>query len=577
MRQDVQESNPRPGSERARISPRRWGVIAAAFALLVVGGVVTSCWLRADRSSEADAQPAAGGSGPTVGVTVLDSHFRGWPAGKKPDVALMLTGQQHSYLKFCGCSQPQLGGFERRYNLFQALKAKGWPIVAADLGDLVEYKSGDVHDQALLKYETAMKALKALDYAAIGLGKSDFQLPLEKGLGLTLLQNMDAYPRVLSANLANAAQTYPHPEKPNESMIGDVVIAGGKNGAPTVGIVAVIGASVEKELRGTVNDKFDANDVVLKNALAKFERSKVDLKLLLFQGDHAGARKVAQGLPDKIPAGSFDVILCLSPEEDARGDPDKVGKTMIVQVGHRGRYIGVVGAFRTGKADKPFDFHYQMLAVGEEFETPKGQEAQNPILRLLDDYALSVKNQNFLAVYPRVNHPVMAKLRQKAEFVGSDKCKDCHQADYQIWKNSKHSHAYDALAKIADKPKNRQYDPECVRCHTIGFGFNDGFVDKNRTAHLTDVGCENCHGPGSLHVAQPKNAEFLAAQSPWKVKPTDRLPKPDVLAKGFDAMNPAEQDIYKRVNAVCYKCHDSDNDPAYKFSEFWPKVIHGKK
>src|SRR5207248_5382292 len=190
-------------------------------ALLVVGGVVTSCWLRADRSSEPDAQPAPGGGGATTGHAVLDKQFRGWPAGKKPDVALMLTGQQHSYLKFCGCSQPQLGGFERRYNLFQTLKARGWPLVTADLGDLVEYKNGDIHEQALLKYVTAMKALKALDYAAIGLGEFDFRLPLMDGLTRTLLNDMNAYPRVLSANLANPAQDYPHPEKPNDSMIGE--------------------------------------------------------------------------------------------------------------------------------------------------------------------------------------------------------------------------------------------------------------------------------------------------------------------------------------------------------------------
>src|SRR5207244_1177011 len=85
-------------------------------------------------------------------------------------------------------ARAQGGGVERPYNLFKELKARGWPLIAADLGDLVEYKNGEVHDQALLKYETAMKALKALDYAAIGLGEFDFRLPLEKGLALTLLQ-----------------------------------------------------------------------------------------------------------------------------------------------------------------------------------------------------------------------------------------------------------------------------------------------------------------------------------------------------------------------------------------------------
>src|SRR5439155_10166852 len=132
---------------------------------------------------------------------------------------------------------------------------------------------------------------------------------------------------------------------------------------------------------------------------------------------------------------------------------------------------------------------------------------------------------------------------------------------------SKHSHAYDSLVKLAVKPMNRQYDPECVRCHTVGFGYVSGFVDGTRTKHLTDVGCENCHGPGSLHAAAEKNPKFLAAQSPWKVNPSELLPKKEVLAKGFEGMNLAEQAIYKRVNDVCYKCHDQDNDPKYKFAD----------
>lgn len=62
--------------------------------------------------------------------------FQSWP-NRAPDVAVVLTGEQHSYLKFCGCSQPQLGGLERRYNFIAKLKDKGWPVVAFDLGDIV--------------------------------------------------------------------------------------------------------------------------------------------------------------------------------------------------------------------------------------------------------------------------------------------------------------------------------------------------------------------------------------------------------------------------------------------------------
>src|SRR4051812_5427962 len=97
-------SNPAPGRP---LLPRRWPVIAATLGLLLVGGVVTSCWLRADRCLGPDDPPASGGGGSSSNSAAeyVDSRFRDWPAGKKPDVALVLSGQQHSYLKFCGCSE----------------------------------------------------------------------------------------------------------------------------------------------------------------------------------------------------------------------------------------------------------------------------------------------------------------------------------------------------------------------------------------------------------------------------------------------------------------------------------------
>src|SRR5262245_15741109 len=72
--------------------------------------------------------------------------FQNWPQ-KTPDVAILLTGEQHGYLKFCGCSQPQYGGFERRYNFIAKLREKGWPIACVDLGDIIHKKAGSVQAQ----------------------------------------------------------------------------------------------------------------------------------------------------------------------------------------------------------------------------------------------------------------------------------------------------------------------------------------------------------------------------------------------------------------------------------------------
>src|SRR6185312_9998287 len=81
---------------------------------------------------------------------------------------------------------------------------------------------------------------------------------------------------------------------------------------------------------------------------------------------------------------------------------------------------------------------------------------------------------------------------------------------------SKHSHAYQTLVD-AKHPSLRQYDGECIVCHTVGFGYKSGFTDAIKTPHLENVGCESCHGPGSLHAKNPNDLEWQARMNqPWR-------------------------------------------------------------
>jgi hypothetical protein len=557
-------------------SARRW-TLPTVLAILVIGAALTTSILTAClRPSPDDIVPTPGGGGgggaSWSSAPLPPQLFQGWPAGKKPDVALILSGQQHSYLKFCGCSTPQLGGFERRYNFMAKLRERGWPLVAADLGDLVEFKTG-LHDQALQKYETAMQALEILDYKAIGLGADDFALPLMAGLAKFTLQKPQAFPRILAANLDPTFrnQNFPHPIPPAPSMIYDWIPAQPK-GAPKVGVAGLIGAAVIKQIQAidpTV--KFaDNNAAVVAGLQQSMTADKVELRVLLFQGPAAAAPAIAQQFP-----GAFDVILTLSEEDSGPAQATVVGHTSIVHVGHRGRYIGVVGAFRTGNPAKPFDLYYQLVQLGEEYETDKGKEANHPVLKLLDTYAAEVEAQDFLKRTPQ--RPVPGIGGAKLNFIGSQECAKCHAADFALWRKTNHEHAFDALVRVANKPAKRQYDPECVSCHVTGFGFKGGYDGNLATRQFRNVNCENCHGPGSAHAAAPKNALFHPGLSPWKNNNAQAvLPLPAMMQKGVDAMKPGEKAVYLRVIDMCMKCHDLDNDPHFKIETYWPKIIHGK-
>ncbi len=95
-----------------------------------------------------------------------------------------------------------------------------------------------------------------------------------------------------------------------------------------------------------------------------------------------------------------------------------------------------------------------------------------------------------------------------AAYVGTKKCKMCHRKQYKTWESSKHSSNFSVL--LEDEKK----DAECLVCHTTGFG--KGGYDMNKSAEVNakfeNVGCESCHGAGSVH-AKAKKADKKAAIS----------------------------------------------------------------
>lgn len=135
-----------------------------------------------------------------------------------------------------------------------------------------------------------------------------------------------------------------------------------------------------------------------------------------------------------------------------------------------------------------------------------------------------------------------------AEYVGVAKCKACHKAQFDIWEKSPHAGAF---AKLSAEDQKKD---ECLACHTTGMG---GTAAAD--ADLNSVGCEACHGPGSLY-----RKVTIMSKSKYKTDPEGQRK----LAIEAGLVIPDE--------STCTKCHNekSPNFKGFNHEEYLAKIKH---
>ncbi len=122
-------------------------------------------------------------------------------------------------------------------------------------------------------------------------------------------------------------------------------------------------------------------------------------------------------------------------------------------------------------------------------------------------------------------------LLEKASYSGEEFCSVCHERPHATWTLTKHAYAFETLVEHGS-----DRDPECLPCHTVGWGQPGGFDPKLRQTHLRGVQCENCHGRGGPHQS------------------------PDFLKSGYEP--------------ACLTCHTPEHSLRFVFSERLPMVSH---
>jgi len=447
--------------------------------------------------------------------------FVGWPT---PRLAIVVTGREDGYMEPCGCAglDRMKGGLSRRHTMIESLRRQGWPVVCVDAGGL----SKGYGRQTEIKFYFTTSAMSQMGYDAIGFGQNDLRLPATELVAAAA----DPSPFV-SANVGllgfDAQLTA-------RSRIVE------RNGIK-VGITSVLGKSLHDQIN---NQEIELADPAKAIAEVLPElRQKCNLLILLAFATKEESIALGQQFPD------FGLVVTSGGSSEPPAAPERIEGTrsLLIEVGEKGMDAVVLGLYD----DPKLPLRYQRVPLDSRF--PASAEMKRIMVAYQD--RLRAAGLGGLAVRP-VAHP---QFDTNGGFVGSAKCKDCHEESYAVWKKSGHAKAWQTL-KATDPP--RDADPECISCHVIGwhptkyFPYKTGFESESGTPHLVDVGCEACHGPGAAHVAAESGGD-LALQEKYQ--------KAMVVTKAESQNDHAKW---------CQNCHDLDNSPEFNFETYWPKVEH---
>jgi 2',3'-cyclic-nucleotide 2'-phosphodiesterase (5'-nucleotidase family) len=375
-------------------------------------------------------------------------------------------------------------------------------MVVVDSGDLLnedEEIPENVKRSAKLKAEAIAEIYKYVGIDAVNVGELDLVLGIDN---LKELQKKYDFPFV-SANLV---------DDKDAPIFKRYIIK--KVNDKNVGIFGVIGDTTEmttKVSEITKDAAFIQDPRQAAEAVVKELTGKVDyIVALTHQGtnqDWVIARRV-KGI-DLVVGGH---------DKQKTKEPFEAEKTLIVQAGEKGQYVGILEVTMDGTKTS----HNTLVPLGEEIPNDPKVKAM-----------ISAYNDKVADIYGGSSESKPDATNVALKLTA---CEPCHGDQVTKWKTTDHAKAYETLVK-----KSKQFDPKCLACHTVRFEQPEGFNMKQQQMELVNVQCESCHGFAQEHL------------SDMKPIPT---PKPAL--------------------ALCLKCHTSDRCPNFErdAKELFAKIKH---
>lgn len=432
-----------------------------------------------------------------------------------PDaIRILISGSMMGHLEPCGCASGQLGGLARRY---QHIGEQRNYDLLLEGGDLVDGNT----PLDVLKLMTASQVLFLMEhsYDAVGVGLRDLSLPLSDWRDFLL-----GGPAVAS-NLTSKEEAWP--AKPfTEKAVRNY----------NVRIASLLLSELPKSMQGE-GAKVTRTDPAAAWAKVFEGQDAAMIRIAMVHGNDTQIRNIIPHLtprPDLVIGVDTSYIEPDSVAKDVGGVP-------LVFAGIRGRVLLDARLWREG--DKPRVVCEPIPLTGSK--TVPGGGGDPDVKGVLLSHRMDVAQEKVLEQMaeqtPTPNGDV---------YLGNAQCAGCHPQAMATWKASKHGHAWQTLVKAEADPKRYGWPvtkyPDCVGCHTVGYGHETGFKTFATTPQLADVGCERCHGPGSGHVATQGKKKLGIIGGVLK-------------------------------SELCAQCHDFEQSPDFLYSDRWTKIAHDKK
>ncbi len=502
-------------------------IVACALLALTLGCGDDAALVRPAPVRPSDAPPSDAGPAVSDGM-LIDAAW--WD--RSPAVRILLTGGLRGKLKPCGCSSPQLGGLKRMaavlHQLRRRARASGGLVAAVSLGWTMR---GNSEAQEEAKADFVRAVYESLGFSAALLGSTDLLVPAmsqPRGQGVEAPRG----PLNVFLGASHAAGDTP--------PLADFNV-----GKLKVRAMSVLDPERAEDLRA---GGFIDAVMSVSQALGGLRPAADKLWLVGVRGeDEASMGSITSSLKVLGPGVVVDV------SDGGAGGKRRLDHVaikagsdpLVVEVGELGKAVGVLDV-DPAKDGNGWIVSFRRIELVPQW-TKYGKDLAREVASLDTIYRDMVKQGRYLVDYPRVED-------DGARYVGSGACATCHAAIYNQWKKTPHASALETLRGL-----NYHWDPECIRCHVVGWqraGPDDwllstsGFRSPAKTPFLGGVGCETCHGPGGQHAADPWKHDLFTDAGPNGAAPTRR---------------------------TCVRCHDIENSHGFiegYEAQFLPQVDH---